>query len=246
MRIAIIGYGKMGKEIERISILSGHEIGLITDSSFHGNLIEALQSCDVAIEFTGPETARQNVLSCIEAGIPVVCGSTGWTSSLSEIRDYCIKKNGSFFYASNFSIGVNILFAINDMLATMMNGLPEYRASIEEIHHIMKKDAPSGTAIHLATEILKNHHGLQKWKLIDSKDLQEPSKSDLPITAIRSDDVPGTHTIAYTSSVDRIEIKHTAFNREGFAKGALAAARWMIGKKGCFEMKDMLQLQQHI
>jgi 4-hydroxy-tetrahydrodipicolinate reductase len=236
MKIALIGFGKMGKTIEKIALEKGHTIILIADlENPLENNIEVLKKADVAIEFTGPEIAFNNIKTCILNNIPIVSGSTGWLQSYQEIQDLTTFHNGAFFYASNYSIGVNIFFEINKKLAAIMQNYPNYDASILEIHHTEKKDAPSGTAITIAEGILDRNTKYKNWKL-DHK----TEKDDLIIESKRIDNVPGTHSIQYISDVDTIEITHTAHNRLGFANGALLAAEWIIGKKGVFGMNDLL------
>ncbi len=236
MKIALIGYGKMGKAIEEIAIKNGHEIVLkITSQNIADFNVENLQQADVAIEFTNPHSAVDNLKKCFDANIPVVCGSTGWLHQWQEIEKYCTEKNGTFLFASNFSVGVNIFFELNKKLAALMNNRPEYNISIEEIHHTQKKDAPSGTAITLAEGILNNNHNKEKWVLGETE-----NNTELSITSKRIDPAPGTHIINYNSSIDSIEIKHTAHNRIGFASGAVLAAKFLKGKKGIYEMKDVL------
>ena len=236
MKIALIGYGKMGKAIEEIAIKNGHEIVLkITSQNIADFNVENLQQADVAIEFTNPHSAVDNLKKCFDANIPVVCGSTGWLHQWQEIEKYCTEKNGTFLFASNFSVGVNIFFELNKKLAALMNNRPEYNISIEEIHHTQKKDAPSGTAITLAEGVLNNNHNKEKWVLGETE-----NNTELSITSKRIDPAPGTHIINYNSSIDSIEIKHTAHNRIGFASGAVLAAKFLKGKKGIYEMKDVL------
>ena len=241
MKIALLGYGKMGKTIERLATAKGHEIVFKSDE----NCIDLLKNgqingAEVAIEFTGPESAAENIKACIIGGIPVVSGSTGWLKHhWEEVTEYCKVNNGSFFYASNYSIGVNIFFEINERLAQLMNAFPEYKAEIEEIHHIHKLDAPSGTGITLAEGILKNHEAYNEWTLDDANENQA---GKLPIIAKRIGEVPGTHIIRYHSPIDDIEISHIAKGREGFASGAILAAEWLIGKKGIFGMRDLMKL----
>lgn len=234
MKILLLGYGKMGKIIERIALERGHVIaGKITSSNRH-ELSSA--SADVAIEFSQPEAAFENVKFCIENNIPVACGTTGWMDRKPEIEKLTHECNGSFFYASNFSVGVNIFFRLNQYLASMMRDQKEYAVHIDEIHHTAKKDAPSGTAITLAEGIMKHIPALKKW-------VKEKSSSpgELPISSFRIDDIPGTHLIKYSSPIDDIEIRHTAHSREGFAKGAVLVAEWLPGKKGVLSMDDFLQ-----
>ena len=238
MKIALIGYGKMGKAIEGIAVEKGHAIVLKIDKDNSNELTpDNLQKADVAIEFTGPETALNNILTCIDAGIPVISGSTGWIMDLPKAESHCKQKNGTFLYATNFSIGVNIFFELNKKLAAMMANQPAYSVSIEEIHHTEKKDAPSGTAITLAEQAIKELPGKSSW--VNSS----PAKgNELYIESKRIDPAPGTHTVKYSSGVDDIEIVHTAHNRLGFAGGAVLAAEFLQGKKGVFSMKDVLNI----
>jgi len=239
MKIALIGYGKMGKAIEEIALQKGHEIGLKIDvSNIDEFTTENLSKCDVAIEFTSPHTAVQNIYKCFEAGIPLVCGSTGWLDHLEEVTKNCVEKNAAFLYASNYSIGVNIFFEVNKRLAQLMDRQESYSVSVEEIHHTEKRDAPSGTAITLAEQILQNVHRKKLWVNHISN-----TPTDLPIISKRIDPAPGTHTITYSSAVDDIEITHTAHNRQGFAAGAVLAAEFMKDKPaGLYSMKDVLGL----
>ena len=236
MRIALIGYGKMGKAIERIAISRGHEIVLKIDLVNADEMTPAhLFRAEVAIEFTGPSSAASNLLCCAEAGIPVVCGSTGWLEKYPEIKKAFEKKETAFLYASNFSIGVNIFFELNKKLASLMFAHPEYKVEIKEIHHTQKKDAPSGTAITLAEEILAGRKALKSW-------VNRPAEmeEELSILSERIDPAPGTHDVKYSSAIDDLEIIHTAHNREGFAGGAVLAAEFIHNKKGIFSMKDVL------
>lgn len=238
MNIALIGYGKMGKAIEEIAIKKGHLIVLKIDLDNKNELtIANLQKADVAIEFTGPETAADNIYRCMDAGIPVISGSTGWLSKLAVVQNYCTEKKGSFLYASNFSIGVNLFFELNKKLAALMANFPEYNVSIEETHHTQKKDAPSGTAITLAEQIIKEVPRKTKWVNAASE-----NSAELIITSKREDPAPGTHNVKYSSDVDDIEIIHTAHNRRGFALGAVLAAEYIYNKKGIFTMKEVLGL----
>lgn len=238
LRIALVGYGKMGKAIEEIALKKGHEIVLkISSSNKHELTAERLQQADVAIEFTGPEHAVANIVSCLNAGIPVVCGSTGWLQRLQEVESCCRQHNGSFLYASNFSIGVNIFFELNRKLASLMAGQPGYSISIEEIHHTHKKDAPSGTAITLAEQAIKELPGKNTWV-----NMPGTKENEIGIVSKRIDPAPGTHSVKYSSAVDDIEIIHTAHNRQGFAGGALLAAEFIHNKKGIFSMKDVLSI----
>lgn len=238
MKIALIGYGKMGKAIEEIAVSRGHEIVLKIDmDNQHDFTADNLSKADVAIEFTGPHSAVQNLQRLFDAGVPVVSGSTGWLEQWDAVRSYCEGKNGSFIYASNFSIGVNLFFELNSFLAKLMSKHPSYEVSLEEIHHTQKKDAPSGTAITLAEQVMQHIREKKQW-------VNEASSNaaDLVITSKRIDPAPGTHSIKYHSEIDDIEIIHTAHNRKGFAGGAVAAAEYLAGKKGIFTMKDVLGL----
>jgi len=236
MKIALIGYGKMGKTIEKLALQQGHEIVLKIDQHNLADLQkQSINQVDVAIEFSRPEAAIANVLACFEQGIPVVSGTTGWVDKMDEIHRVCREKKAAFFYASNYSIGVYLFSRINTQLAAMMNQQTEYEVSMEEIHHTQKLDAPSGTAINLANSILKEVDRKDKW--INEATEQQ---TDLTILSKRIDQVPGTHQINWQSAIDTISIKHVAHSRAGFAQGALAAAVWLIGKKGVFGMKDLL------
>lgn len=230
MKIALLGYGKMGKVIERIALERGHEIVLKKDqdTSFDG-----LKNADVAIDFSVPNSAVANISECLNNGIPVISGTTGWLTNYPKMVQLCEEKNGSFIYGSNFSLGVNVFFELNEYLAKMMANLKQYNVSMEEIHHTQKLDAPSGTAITLADGIIKNTN-YANWTL------ETPISNEIHIDAKRIENVPGTHSIFYDSEVDQIEIKHTAHSREGFALGAVVAAEWLVGKKGVFTMKDVL------
>ena len=238
MKIALIGYGKMGKAIEEIALHKGYEIVLkINDENSNELNTNNLKKADVAIEFTGPESAAENIKSCFEAGVPVVCGSTGWLANLEDIKDYCRSMNGTFLYASNFSIGVNLFFELNTFLARLMNEYEDYEVLLKEIHHTQKKDAPSGTAITLAEQIISQLKRKKAW-------MNHPALKfdELEIMSERTDPAPGTHQVKYTSDIDDIEIIHTAHNRKGFASGALNAAEFLVGKKGMYSMKDVLGL----
>lgn len=237
MKIMLIGYGKMGKTIEQIALNRGHQVPVKIDVNNHNDLLSASsKTVDAAIEFTQPESAFENVKACLERGIPVVCGTTGWLERKKEIEEICKSNSGAFFYASNYSIGVNIFFHLNKYLANVMKNFPEYQIEMEEIHHTQKKDAPSGTAITLAEGIFEKNSSRQKWVNERTND-----PNSLGIISKRIENVPGTHTIFYESKVDTIEIKHTAHSREGFAGGAVTAAEWLVGKKGVFGMDDMLK-----
>ena len=232
MKIALVGYGKMGKTIEQIALSRGHEIVSIIDINNPDDFESAaFKSADVAIEFTTPATAFDNYMKCFAANVPVVSGTTGWTARMSEIKEMCEKEGKTFFYASNFSIGVNIFFALNKYLAKVMNNFPSYDVRMTEVHHIHKLDAPSGTAITLAEGILENIDRKDRWTLETAE-----KATDLPIHAIREGEVPGIHEIIYESDVDTISIKHDAKSRAGFALGAVVAAEFTDGKKGFLGM----------
>jgi len=228
----------MGKAIEAIAVAKGHEIVARIDKDSQELLNkENLQKAEVAIEFTGPETAYNNILKCFEANVPVICGSTGWLENMPNVTALCLEKNQAFLYASNFSIGVNIFFEVNKRLAELMAHQPQYNVQMEEIHHTQKRDAPSGTAITLAEQVLEKVTRKQNWVNADTT-----APAELSIISKRIDPAPGTHIINYTSPIDDITITHTAHSREGFASGAVVAAEWIQGKKGVFGMKDVLSL----
>ncbi len=231
MKIALLGYGKMGQVIERIALERGHEIVLKKDEN---NTFEGLSIADVAIDFSVPMAAVENISSCFNANVPVVSGTTGWLQHYDEMAQLCISKNGGFISSSNFSLGVNIFFEINEYLAKIMSKFNSYSVQMEEIHHTQKLDAPSGTAISLAKGMIENS-AYKEWTLDNA------SAEQIHIETKRIGTVPGTHTVTYNSVVDAIEIKHTAHNREGFALGAVIAAEWIVGKQGIFTMKDVLE-----
>ncbi len=238
LKIALIGYGKMGKAIEAIAIQRGHTVVLKIDINTTDQFAkDNLKQCDVAIEFTSPHSAVKNISTCLQAGIPVISGSTGWLEQWNKVKEECINKDGAMVYASNFSVGVNIFFEVNKKLAQLMNPHQEYAVSMLEIHHTEKKDAPSGTAITLAEQVFNNLERKTNW-------VNEPSNDPgaLVITSERTDPAPGTHKVLYSSAIDDIEIIHTAHNREGFATGAVLAAEFIQHKKGIFSMKDVLGL----
>jgi 4-hydroxy-tetrahydrodipicolinate reductase len=236
MKIALIGYGKMGKAIETIAVNKGHDIVLkIGIENVEEFTIEAVQQADIVIEFSSPHSAFQNVMKCLEARVPVVCGSTGWLEKYNEAKDFCEQQNTALLYASNFSVGVNLFFELNSYLAKLMSTHHEYNVVLEEIHHTEKKDAPSGTAITLAEQVLQH---LQSKKIWVNKPTDK--SEELEIVSKRIDPAPGTHSIKYTSAIDDIEITHTAHNRIGFASGAVLAAEFLVDKKGIFTMKDVL------
>jgi len=238
MKIALIGYGKMGHAIEQIASDKGHEIALrIGIENLEDFTLENVAKADVAIEFTSPHSAAENIKKCIEAGVAVVCGSTGWLQQLEEIKKNVTEKNGAFLYASNFSIGVNLFFELNNFLAKLMSKHENYHVMLEETHHTQKRDAPSGTAITLAEQVMANIKTKKHWVNHISD-----NETELEIISERIDPAPGTHKIKYSSSIDDIEITHTAHNRQGFASGAVLAAEFIYGKKGIFSMKDVLNL----
>ena len=233
MKIALLGYGRMGQEIEKIAVSRGHEI--VVKSDIKGFTDEQIQNADVAIDFSVPESAVSNIKQSIKNNVPVVVGTTGWLDQYNEVADYCKEQNGGFIYASNFSLGVNIFFELNNKLAEMLSGHEQYAVEMEEIHHTKKLDAPSGTAITLAEGIIENSK-FAGWKLDNAEE------NEIAITAKRIGNIPGTHTVKYTSAIDDIEIKHTAHNRKGFALGAVVAAEWLTDKHGVYTMKDVLGL----
>ena len=237
MKILLIGYGKMGKTIEALALKNGHTIAGIIDIHNQPEIKNA--KADIAIEFSRPEAAYENVKLCFESKLPVVCGTTGWLEKKKEIEDLCQQQQGTFFYASNFSVGVNIFFKVNTYLASLMNSAPSYNVSIDEIHHTQKKDAPSGTGITLAEDIMKQVARKNSWI---NKNQESPEQ--IAIHSFRIDPAPGTHAVKYTSVIDDLEIKHTAHTREGFALGALDVATWIVKeqKKGLLSMDDYLKL----
>ena len=238
MKIALIGYGKMGKAIESIALNKGHEIVLKIDIQNNNDFTEAaLQKADVAIEFTGPHSAYENIKKCIAWGVPVVSGSTGWLDKWNEVKYLCEVNNGTLIYSSNYSIGVNLFFELNKQLAQLMQPYNSYDVSMTEVHHTEKKDAPSGTAISLAEQILTNLGRKNKWVNAPSE-----NSNELVIQSERIDPAPGTHMVKYSSEIDDIEIIHTAHTRIGFASGAVLAAEFAFEKKGIFTMKDVLGL----
>ncbi len=237
MQIVLIGFGKMGQQIATLAEEQGHQIAAVIQRNTPADeRHKLLQSGEVAIEFTAPEQAADNLIACANAGIPVVCGTTGWLGNWNIVTEAITRAQTAMVYASNFSIGVNLFFALNQHLAGLMKDKP-YKVSIEETHHIHKKDAPSGTAITLAEQILKKHEHKARW-------VQQPpvQEEELLILSHREDEVPGTHIVRYASDIDTLEIKHEAHNRKGFAAGALLAAEWVAGKQGIYSMQDVLQL----
>ena len=235
MKIALFGYGKMGKEIEQIALQRNHTIVLKIDKKNIENVTtQQLQQADVAIEFSTPNTVIENMYKCFDANLPIVAGTTGWYTNFDEIKSACLKNNQSFFYATNFSLGVNLFFKMNEQLAKMMNNFPDYEVAMQEVHHVHKLDKPSGTAITTAEKIMANNSQKNKWSIENNTD------KNLFIDVVRKDEVPGTHTVSYTSAVDEISITHKAYNRKGFALGAVLAAEFIQNKKGVYTMSDLL------
>jgi 4-hydroxy-tetrahydrodipicolinate reductase len=240
LKIALIGYGKMGREIHKQALDAGIEVAVIIDQpeewlTYH----EQLQNVNVAIEFTSPSIVAENLKKLITMGVPVVTGTTGWMHKLDEIEQLCRQSNGSVFYASNFSIGVNLFFALNRYLADLMAQYPGYNVSLDETHHTQKLDAPSGTALSMIDDVLKINPALKSWKFASDA----PGEDEISVVAHRIAGVPGTHKLTYNSEIDSISIEHTAHNRVGFAKGALMAANWLKDRKGIFTMNDLLKLK---
>lgn len=239
MRIALLGYGKMGKTIEQIALQRGHEISARIDISNRSDMFDInTENTDVVIEFSSPESAYGNLKFCMEFGLPTVCGTTGWLQHKEEIEKLCEENEAAFFYASNYSIGVNLFFELNKTLARLINPYRDYAVTTNEIHHTEKKDSPSGTAITLAEGIIENFDGKNKWV---NNEIANPN--EVPIWSSREGKVPGTHTIKYISDVDEIEITHKANNRMGFALGAVVAAEWLQGKQGIFGMQELLGIK---
>ncbi len=236
MKIALLGYGRMGKEIEKIALQRGHEIVLRIEEGEEYDITKV----DIAIDFSVPSAAFLNITNCFKHNVPVVSGTTGWLDKYEEAVNICNENKSGFIYASNFSLGVNIFFELNKKLALMMNSLENYQLSIEEIHHIKKLDAPSGTAITLAEGIIENSRN-SNWEL-KTEEANKVESNAIPIEAKRISDVPGTHTVSYESEVDSIEITHTAHSRKGFALGAVIAAEWLVNKVGVYSMKDVLNI----
>jgi 4-hydroxy-tetrahydrodipicolinate reductase len=240
MNIGLLGYGKMGRAIEAVAAGSDVQFAWRIGRENRNELTtQQLREADVVIEFSRPEAALQNVKMCLEAGVPVVSGTTGWLDQLPEAQAFCLEKNGALLWASNFSVGVNLFFAVNRYLAALMNQRPEYNVGVTEIHHIHKLDAPSGTALTLTLDIIRELERKMDWKLVP-----EPTgEGDIPVTALREGEVPGTHIISWDSPIDTIRIEHKAHSRQGFAAGALLAARWIHGKTGVFGMQDVLGIK---
>lgn len=245
MKIALLGYGKMGRIIEKIAVDRKHEVVLTIDQdNLYDLTAENLQKADVAIEFSTPGTVLDNISCCFNAGVPVVVGTTGWYDNLHVVKQQCGQGNNSLIYASNFSVGVNVFFFINKVLAKLMNNYPYYEVQVEEIHHTQKLDSPSGTAITIAEDIIENLDAKKEWVnalSVDGAEIADDQikNSQLLIQSFRIDSVPGTHTVIYGSEVDMIELKHTAHNRNGFALGAVIAAEWIKDKRGFFSVQDM-------
>ncbi|MBN2480397.1 MAG: 4-hydroxy-tetrahydrodipicolinate reductase [Bacteroidales bacterium] len=236
MNIALLGYGKMGKEIEKTALQRNHQIVLVIDVNNLGDLtVNNLKKADAAVDFSTPASAYNNIMKCFEADIPVVSGTTGWLDQVDKVREICLKENKAFFYASNFSIGVNILFALNKYLARIMDGFENYEVDVKETHHIHKLDAPSGTAISLAKDLISLIRRKEKWELARVSD-----PGTLKITANREDEVPGIHRVTYDSADDTIEISHSAKSRKGFVIGALMALEFIRERKGVYTMSDLL------
>jgi len=246
MNIALIGYGKMGQIIERFAIERGHEIVLkIGTANLDELTVSNLRKADVAIDFSMPDSAIQNIHTCFDANVPVVVGTTGWYGQLQEIKNECLSGNNTLLYGSNFSIGVNLFFHINEVLAKMMNNYPAYDVQVEEIHHTQKLDSPSGTAMTIAEEIIENIDRKTEWvNELDSNPNVEVLKQDqLLIASQRIENIPGTHTVIYSSEVDEIEIRHTAHSRAGFALGAVVAAEWLQNKQGFYNIADIFNFK---
>lgn len=239
MKIALIGHGKMGHTIERLAPSRGHRIVSVIDIDNRDTAFEsdAFLRADVAIEFTGPLTAFDNITRCLDAGLPVVSGSTGWTARMDELKEHCHKAGGAFFYASNFSLGMNLFFALNDRLAQLMNAFPDYDIRINETHHVHKLDAPSGTAVTLAEDIVSRIDRKARWVASEAEQANE-----LGVLSVREGEVPGTHEVIYDSAADTIRIEHVAKNRDGFALGALLAAEFLVGRTGIYGMNDLMGL----
>ncbi|MFT7332673.1 MAG: 4-hydroxy-tetrahydrodipicolinate reductase [Sphingobacteriales bacterium] len=243
MKIALIGYGKMGKEIEKIALERNHDIGLkITANNLEDFTVENLKKCDVAIDFSLPTSAVSNIQACFNAGTPVVVGTTGWYDSFEKISSLCADKKGGLFYATNFSVGVNLFFKMNAIVAKMMNNHREYDVKMEEIHHLQKLDHPSGTGITLAEKIIEQHDSKAEWIGSLEEEKITPLSNQLHIKALREHNVPGTHSVSYTSEIDTITLTHEAHSRKGFAMGAVLAAEFMPHKNGIFNMNDLLNL----
>lgn len=238
MKIGLIGYGKMGKEIEKLCIEKNHNIYSIADPAMNTGL-DVLIGTDLAIEFTEPKSAVKNIIYCIDHGIPVVSGTTGWQQELELVKAYCIKKNGSFFYSSNFSIGVNLFWKVSRLLARVMDGQESYSLGLHEVHHDQKKDAPSGTAVTLAQHLLRESSRFRNWHQVEA--FTHALRESIPVSSERTGQVPGTHIVEYLSPHDRIVLTHEAFSRKGFVEGVVAVAEWLNGRKGVFGMDDFFE-----
>jgi 4-hydroxy-tetrahydrodipicolinate reductase len=236
MRVALFGYGKMGKEIESVLLEKGHSVSLKINSSTNLNQVD-FSDTDVAIEFSTPQTAKSNIKFCLSQHLPIVVGTTGWYDSLDELSQVCITNDGAFLYGTNFSIGVNIFFKVNEYLASIMNHFDDYKCEVKEIHHTEKIDAPSGTGITIANQIIENVERYNNWKNVPSNQLNDTKT--LPLPSERLPNVPGTHIVKYENLIDKIELTHIAHNRKGFAIGSVLAAEWLLNKKGIYEMKDV-------
>ncbi|PYF74481.1 4-hydroxy-tetrahydrodipicolinate reductase [Pedobacter nutrimenti] len=246
MKIALLGYGKMGQIIERFALERGHEIVLKINIDNQQELNTAnLRKADMAIDFSAPDAALSNIYACFDANLPVVVGTTGWYGQLQEVKNDCLNRNNTLLYGSNFSIGVNLFFHINEVMARLMNNFPDYDVQVEEIHHTQKLDAPSGTAMTLAEEIIENLDNKKEWvNELEGTPFEQVLKNDqLLITSQRVENVPGTHTVIYSSEVDDIELKHTAHSRAGFALGAVVAAEWLQNKQGFYNIADIFNFK---
>ena len=247
MKIVILGYGKMGQLIEKFALKRGHEIALIVDAHNRESITaEDLADADIAIDFSTPDAALANISLCFEADLPLVVGTTGWYEHLQEVKETCLEANQSLLYGSNFSIGVNIFFHINRLLAKAVSPYQQYDVQVEEIHHIHKLDAPSGTAITIAEGIIENSDVKKTWvnQVVGSDEEVVNQPNELLIESLRIEEVPGTHTVLYSSEVDQIEFKHTAHNRDGFALGAVVAAEWLYGKKGFYQVTEIFDFNK--
>lgn len=246
MNIALIGYGKMGQIIERFAIERGHEVVLkIGIDNLADLTVSNLRKADVAIDFSTPDAAINNIYTCFDANVPIVVGTTGWYGQLQEIKDECLRRNNTLLYGSNFSIGVNLFFHINEVLAKVMNNYPVYEVQVEEIHHTQKLDSPSGTAMTLAEGIIENMDRKSEWvnELDGNSSIEVLKQEQVLIASQRIENIPGTHTVIYSSEVDEIELKHTAHSRAGFALGAVVAAEWLQNKQGFYNISDIFNLK---
>lgn len=247
MKIVLLGYGKMGQLIEKFALKRGHEVVLIVDANNRDSIgVEDLEGADVAIDFSTPEAALSNISLCFESNLPIVVGTTGWYEHMQEVKDTCLEAEQALLYGSNFSIGVNVFFHINRLLARAMDPYKQYDVQVEEIHHIHKLDAPSGTAITIAEGILDYYTSKSSWvnEVVGAENDVINKPDELLIESLRIEEVPGTHTVLYSSEVDQIEFKHTAHNRDGFALGAVVAAEWLEGRKGFFQVTDIFDFNK--